>query len=183
MKLAFFDDFKLGVVADDEVVDVTDVVKDISRLGPQDVMRGLIERFDALKGKLADAAAKGQGKPVSQVKAADAMSYVFGYTNFIDGSARGVVPPTNVFYQMKSRDTFAPIGPYIVTADEIKDPHKLQVKLANNGVVMQNFNTDDMAHKIPRCIEWVTSIHTLQAGDILATGTNHRGLNPFMDGD
>jgi fumarylacetoacetase-like protein len=48
---------------------------------------------------------------------------------------------------------------------------------------MQNFNTDDMAHKIPRCIEWITSIHTLHPGDILATGTNHRGLNPFMDGD
>jgi hypothetical protein len=40
-----------------------------------------------------------------------------------------------------------------------------------------------MAHKIPRCVEWVTSIHALEAGDILATGTNHRGLNPFMDGD
>src|ERR1700730_12778909 len=123
------------------------------------------------------------GKRASHVKATDAMSYIFGYTNFIDGSARGVVPPTNVFYQMKSRDTFAPIGPYIVTDDEIKDPHKLQIKLTNNGVMMQNFNTDDMAHKIPRCIEWVTSIHTLQPGDILATGTNHRGLNPFMDGD
>jgi len=258
MKLAFFDDFKLGVIAGDKVVDVTDVVKDIPRLGPQDVIVGVIERFDALKGKLADAAAKGQGKSISQVKfrpplprpkniicmavnymedgtlpepapinafmkspsaiigdgdtmvlpdmaasvfegeaeialvigkratnvkAADAMSYVFGYTNFSDVSARGVVPPTNVFYQMKSRDTFAPIGPYIVTADEIKDPQKLQIKLTNNGVVMQNFNTDDMAHKIPRCIEWVTSIHTLQPGDILATGTNHRGLNPFMDGD
>ena len=48
---------------------------------------------------------------------------------------------------------------------------------------MQNFNTDDMAHKIPRCIEWVSSIHTLEPGDILATGTNHRGLNSFMDGD
>jgi 2-keto-4-pentenoate hydratase/2-oxohepta-3-ene-1,7-dioic acid hydratase in catechol pathway len=227
-------------------------------MGPQDVMRGVIEKFDQLKGKLADAAAKGQGKPVSQVrfraplpkpeniicmavnymedgtlpepapinafmkspsavigpgdtmvlpdmaasvfegeaelalvigkkasqvKAKDAMKYVFGYTNFIDGSARGVVPPTNVFYQMKSRDTFAPIGPYIVTADEIKDPHKLAVVLTNNGTVMQKFNTDDMAHKIPRCIEWVTSIHTLMPGDIVATGTNHRGLNPFMDGD
>jgi 2-keto-4-pentenoate hydratase/2-oxohepta-3-ene-1,7-dioic acid hydratase in catechol pathway len=108
---------------------------------------------------------------------------VFGYTNFIDGSARGVVPPTNVFYQMKSRDTFAPIGPYIVTADEIKNVGKMQIRLSNNGKVMQNFNTDDMAHKIPRCIEWVTSIHTLLPGDILATGTNHRGLNPFMDGD
>ena len=68
MKLAFFDDFKVGVVAGDSVVDVTDVVKDISRLGPQDVMRGVIERFDALEGKLADAAAKGQGKPVSQAR-------------------------------------------------------------------------------------------------------------------
>ncbi len=258
MKLAFFDDFKLGVVSDDKVVDVSDAVADIPHLGPQDVIRGVIERFDTLKDKLAGAAARGQSKPVAQVKfrpplprpeniicmavnymedgtlpepapinafmkspssvigdgdtmvlpdmaasifegeaeiavvigkrashvkAADAMSYVFGYTNFIDGSARGVVPPTNVFYQMKSRDTFAPIGPYIVTADEIKDPHKLQVKLTNNGVVYQNFNTDDMAHKIPRCIEWVTSIHTLEPGDILATGTNHRGLNPFMDGD
>jgi hypothetical protein len=48
---------------------------------------------------------------------------------------------------------------------------------------MQNFNTSDMAHKIPRCIEWLTSIHTLEPGDIVATGTNHRGLNPFMDGD
>jgi hypothetical protein len=48
---------------------------------------------------------------------------------------------------------------------------------------MQNFNTDDMAHKIPRCIEWISSIHALEPGDIVATGTNHRGLNPFMDGD
>src|SRR5215216_1151048 len=119
------------------------------------------------------------GKRASNVKAADAMDYIFGYTNFIDGSARGVP----AFYQMKSRETFAPIGPYLVTADEIKDPQKLQIKLWNNGTLMQNFNTDDMAHKIARCIEWVTSIHTLEAGDILATGTNHRGLNPFMDGD
>jgi 2-keto-4-pentenoate hydratase/2-oxohepta-3-ene-1,7-dioic acid hydratase in catechol pathway len=258
MKLAFFDDFKLGVVTSDKVVDVSDVVKDIPRMGPQDIMRGVIERFGELKGKLADAAAKGQAKPISQVKfraplpkpeniicmavnymedgtlpepapinafmkspssiigdgdtmvlpdmaasvfegeaefavvigkkasnvkAADAMNYVFGYTNFIDGSARGVVPPTNVFYQMKSRDTFAPIGPYIVTADEIADPHKLPIVLTNNGTVMQKFNSDDMAHKIPRCIEWVTAIHTLLPGDIIATGTNHRGLNPFMDGD
>jgi 2-keto-4-pentenoate hydratase/2-oxohepta-3-ene-1,7-dioic acid hydratase in catechol pathway len=258
MKLAFFDDFRFGVVTGDKVVDVTDVVSGIPHLGPQDIVRGVIEQFDSFKGKLADAAAKGQGKPVSQVKfrpplpkpenivcmavnymedgtlaepalinafmkspsavigdgdtmvlpdlgatifegeaelavvigkraqhvkAADAMSYVFGYTNFIDGSARGVLPPGNTFYQMKSRYTFAPIGPYIVTADEIKDPHKLQIKLTNNGTVYQNFNTDDMAHKIPRCIEWVSSIHALEPGDILATGTNHRGLNPFMDGD
>src|ERR1700719_1651598 len=253
MKLAFFDNYKLGGVVGDKIVDVSAVTKGIKALGPQDVIRGVIEKWSTYKGKLAAAAQKGKGKPLakeklrtplpepenliyiaddtlawpapinafmkspravigdgdtmvlpdmaasifegeaeiavvigkraSHVKAADAMKYVFGYTNFIDGSARGVVPPTNVFYQMKSRDTFAPIGPYIVTADEIKDPHKVQVKLTNNGTVYQNFNTDDMALKIPRCIEWVTSIHTLLPGDILATGTNHRGLNPFMHGD
>src|SRR5689334_13080686 len=123
------------------------------------------------------------GKRASHVKAADAMDYVFGYTNFIDGSARGLPPAGNVFFQMKSRDTFAPIGPYLVTKDEVPDVNKLQIRLWNNGTLMQNFNTSDMAHKIPRCIEWLTSIHTLEPGDIVATGTNHRGLNPFMDGD
>ncbi len=258
MKLAFFDNYKLGVVVGDKIVDVSAVTKGIKALGPQDVIRGVIEKWSTYKGKLAAAAKKGKGKPLAKVKlrpplpkpanivcmavnymedgtlsepalinafmkspgavigdgdtmvlpdlgatifegeaeiavvigkraqhvkAADAMKYVFGYTNFIDGSARGVVPPGNTFYQMKSRDTFAPIGPYIVTKDEIKDPQKLQITLTNNGVVYQNFNTDDMAHKIPRCIEWVSSIHALEPGDILATGTNHRGLNPFMDGD
>ena len=123
------------------------------------------------------------GRRASHVSAAEAMSYVFGYTNFIDGSARGLLPTGNTFYQMKSRDTFAPIGPALVTADEVPDPHRLQITLSVNGTVKQNFNTDDMAHKIPRCIEWVTSIHTLEPGDILATGTNHRGLSAFMNGD
>jgi 2-keto-4-pentenoate hydratase/2-oxohepta-3-ene-1,7-dioic acid hydratase in catechol pathway len=123
------------------------------------------------------------GKRASAVPAAQAMSYVFGYLNFIDGSARGLPPAGNTFYQMKSRETFAPIGPYLVTADEVRDPHRLQVRLWVNDVLKQNFNTSDMAHQIPRCIEWVTSIHTLEPGDILATGTNHRGLSAFQDGD
>src|SRR5258708_8252589 len=84
---------------------------------------------------------------------------------------------------MKSRDAFAWIGPYIVTADEVADPQNLQIKLWVNGTLKQNFNTSDMAHKIPRCIEWMSSIHTLEPGDILATGTNHRGLSSFQDGD
>jgi 2-keto-4-pentenoate hydratase/2-oxohepta-3-ene-1,7-dioic acid hydratase in catechol pathway len=258
MKILFFDDYKLGVLKGDTVVDVSAVVKDIPHLGPHDLINGLIERFDEYRPKLEAAVASGTGvavagvrvraplprpinidcmavnymedgtrtepapinafhkspgaiigpgetmvlpdvpatifegeaemaviigKRAKNVKAADAMKYVFGYTNFVDGSARGLPPPGNVFYQMKSRDTFAPIGPYIVTADEISDPHKLQVRLWVNGVLKQNFNTDDMAHKIPRCIEWVSSIHTLEPGDILASGTNHRGLNSFMDGD
>jgi 2-keto-4-pentenoate hydratase/2-oxohepta-3-ene-1,7-dioic acid hydratase in catechol pathway len=258
MKILFFDDWKLGVLKDDTVVDVSNAVKDIPHLGPHDLINGLISRFGEYKAKLQEAASKGSGVPVSKVRIrpplpkptnivamavnymedgtrtepapinafhksptaiigpndtmvlpdvpatifegeaemaviigkratrvsqADAMSYVFGYCNFIDGSARGLPPSGNTFYQMKSRDTFCPIGPYLVTADEIQDPHKRQIKLWVNGELKQNFNTDDMAHKIPRCIEWVTSIHTLEPGDILATGTNHRGLSGFQDGD
>jgi len=123
------------------------------------------------------------GKRADNVPAAKAMDHVFGYVNFIDGSARGLPPSGNTFYQMKSRATFGPMGPYLVTADEIQDPHRLQVRLWNNGVLMQNYSTSDMAHKIPRCIEWVSSIHPLEPGDVLACGTNHRGLNPFQDGD
>ena len=121
------------------------------------------------------------GKPATRVGQADAMKHIFGYTCFIDGSARGLPPPGNVFFQMKSRDTFAPIGPWIVTADEIADPQNLDITLSNNGQVMQKFNTNDMAHQIPRSIEWASSIHTLNPGDILATGTNHRGLQ-FLHG-
>jgi 2-keto-4-pentenoate hydratase/2-oxohepta-3-ene-1,7-dioic acid hydratase in catechol pathway len=258
MKLLFFDDFKLGVLKGDAVVDVSDTVRDVPHTGPHNLISGLIERFADYKGRLEAAVNQGKGVPLSQVKikpplpkptniacmavnymedgtrsepapinafhksphsvigpgdtmvlpdvpasifegeaelaviigkrasnvsAKDAMSYVFGYINFIDGSARGLPPAGNTFYQMKSRDTFAPIGPYLVTADEIADPHKLQVRLWVNGELKQNYNTSDMAHKIPRCIEWVTSIHTLEPGDILATGTNHRGLSAFQNGD
>jgi 2-keto-4-pentenoate hydratase/2-oxohepta-3-ene-1,7-dioic acid hydratase in catechol pathway len=258
MKLLYFDDFKLGVLKGDAVVDVSAEVKDIPHTGPGDLMNGLIEHWGSYKARLEAAVARGTGvalssvrirppapgprtidcmavnymedgtrsapapinafhkspsaiighgdtmvlpdvpasifegeaemaivigKKATNVKAADAMQYIFGYMNFIDGSARGLPPPGNVFFQMKSRDTFAPIGPYLVTADEIKDPLKLQIRLWNNGILMQNFNTDDMGHKIGRCIEWLTSIHTLLPGDIVATGTNHRGLNSFMDGD
>ncbi len=123
------------------------------------------------------------GKRAKDVGAAEAMDHVFGYVNFVDGSARGLKPAGNSFFQMKSRDTFAPIGPYLVTKDEIADPQALPVKLWVNGEVKQDFSTSDMAHKVPRCIEWASSIHTLEPGDLLATGTNHRGLSAFMDGD
>jgi 2-keto-4-pentenoate hydratase/2-oxohepta-3-ene-1,7-dioic acid hydratase in catechol pathway len=96
---------------------------------------------------------------------------------------RGLEPRTSPFFQMKSRDTFSPMGPYLVTADEIPDPQNVRVRLWNNGILMQDFSTADMTHKIPRCIEWITAAHTLDPGDVIATGTDHRGLNPFTDGD
>jgi 2-keto-4-pentenoate hydratase/2-oxohepta-3-ene-1,7-dioic acid hydratase in catechol pathway len=258
MKICYFDDFRLGVLRGDEVVDVSAEVQDIPHTGPHDLISGLIARFDAYRPRLERAAADGAGIPISGVRfrpplpkpgkidcmavnymedgtrdapapinafhkapeavigdgdtmvlpdvpasvfegeaelglvigktatnvpAADAMEHIFGYVNFIDGSARNLPPPGNTFFQVKSRDTFAPIGPYIVTKDEIADPQKLHVRLWVNGTLMQDFNTDDMAHKIPRCIEWLSSIHTLSPGDLVASGTNHRGLNAFQDGD
>jgi 2-keto-4-pentenoate hydratase/2-oxohepta-3-ene-1,7-dioic acid hydratase in catechol pathway len=258
MKLAYFDDFKLGLVKGDRIVDVSAAVHDIPHTNPGNLISGLIERFADYRKRLEAAAERDSGVPLAgvrlrpplprpgtivcmavnymedgtrsepapinaflkspgaiigpgdtmelpdvpatvfegeaefavvigkrarNVRAADAMSHVFGYVNFIDGSARGLPPTGNTFYQMKSRDTFAPIGPYIVTADEIADPHTLGIRLAVNGTVKQKFNSNDMAHKIPRCLEWVSAIHTLEPGDILATGTNHRGLNAFHDGD
>jgi len=119
----------------------------------------------------------------TRVRAADASKYVFGYMNFIDGSARGLPPERNVFFQMKSPDTFAPIGPWIVTADEIADDRQIAIRLWNNGQLMQDYSTEHIAYDIPTCIEFVTRTCTLEPGDMLALGTNHAGLNPFQDGD
>lgn len=258
MKLLFFDDFKLGVLKGDKVIDVSESVREIPRTGAHNLITGLIERFASYKGRLQEAADRGQGVPVSQVRirpplpkptnmvcmavnyleegmraeaapinaflktsnavigdgdtmvlpdvpasifegeaelavvigkrassvrAAEAMDYIFGYLNFIDGSARDLPPKDIITYQMKSRDTFAPMGPFLVTADEVPDPQTLQVRLWVNGVLRQNYNTSAMAHRIARCLEWVTSVHTLDPGDVIATGTDHRGLSPLQDGD
>jgi len=75
------------------------------------------------------------------------------------------------------------MGHYLVTADEVPNPQNLQVKLWVNGELKQDYNTDDMAHKIPRVISWISSIHPLEPGDVIATGTNHRGLSAFQNGD
>src|SRR5947209_14534889 len=227
MKLLFFDDYRLGVLSGDSVFDVHEQVQDIPHLEPQQLLAGLIERFDQYRPRLEQATSNGQGRPLdavrvrrplprprnivcmavnymedgtrsepapinaflkspnaiigpgetmvlpdvpatifegeaeialvvskraSNVPAAQAMDYVFGYVNFIDGSARGLPPAGNTFYQMKSRDTFAPIGPYLVTGDEIRDPQNVPVKLWVNGDLYQSYNTNDMAHKIPRCV-------------------------------
>jgi 2-keto-4-pentenoate hydratase/2-oxohepta-3-ene-1,7-dioic acid hydratase in catechol pathway len=119
------------------------------------------------------------GKRASGIDETAAMDHVFGYVNFIDGSARG----TTSLYQMKGRETFAPIGPYLVTADEIADPHNLRIRLWVNGELRQDFNSATMAHRLPRCIAWASTVHALEPGDILATGTSHDGLSAFQDGD
>jgi 2-keto-4-pentenoate hydratase/2-oxohepta-3-ene-1,7-dioic acid hydratase in catechol pathway len=257
VKLALFDEFRLGVVRGDQIVDVSAVTAEIPRVRQQDLLRAVIEDWDQWRSGLEWAADRGPGIPLEAVAIrppvprpvnidcmavnylegatlealppisafhktpnsiigpgdtmvlpdvpatifegeaelalvigkrgkdiplSDAMDYVFGYTNLIDGSARGL-PGINAFYPMKSRDTFCPVGPFLVTKDEIPDPQNLAVRLWNNGELMQDFTTSDMARPIPECVEFVSSVHTIEPGDLIATGTNHGGLNPFMDGD
>ena len=87
-------------------------------------------------------------KHASNVKTEYAYDHIFGYLNFFDVSARGVP----AFYQMKSRDRFARMGPWLVTADEISDAQNFQVRSWSNGELEQNINTNDMSHKIPRVV-------------------------------
>lgn len=123
------------------------------------------------------------GRPAKAISANDAMEYVFGYTGFIDVSGRVRIRGAQSFYQTKSWPTFGPMGPFIVTKDEIPDPHNIAIQITNSGEPRQAFNTDDMAHKIPACIEFATHITPLGPGDLISTGTNHQGLGAIQDGD
>ena len=124
------------------------------------------------------------GREAHNVKAASAMEYVFGYTAFVDVSARGAIGREGMAsFLGKSYDTFAPLGPAIVTTDAIPDPHKLAVKFWVNGQPRHDYNTDDMEHRIPEIIEFISSVVTLLPGDLIACGTNHQGLGPLQDGD
>jgi 2-keto-4-pentenoate hydratase/2-oxohepta-3-ene-1,7-dioic acid hydratase in catechol pathway len=99
------------------------------------------------------------------------LDYVFGYTMLNDVSARDFQMATTQWMMGKTFDTFAPFGPEIVTADEVADPHNLAISLTLNGEVMQNSNTRNMIFKIPRLIAFLSSVFTLEPGDIIATGT------------
>lgn len=255
MRLVSFNDYTLGVLNGDRVVDVSSVVSHIPHDSPQDLLSAVIGQWDRYKGRLEDAVRSSVGVPVGSVRlrsplpkpqivamavnymeygtrsepspinaflksptgaigcgdtielppydatifeheaelgivigrraknvrAEDAFDYIFGYTNIIDVSARGI--SGNSFFWGKAFDSFAPIGPAIVTADEVRDPQNLQVRLWMNGKLRQDYPTSDMAHQIPRVIEWVSSVAVLEPGDIIATGTNHAGLGPLQDGD
>jgi 2-keto-4-pentenoate hydratase/2-oxohepta-3-ene-1,7-dioic acid hydratase in catechol pathway len=125
---------------------------------------------------------KGPAKKVSQ---ANWKSAVFGYTCLIDVSARGEGRRTwkAGSWLGKSFDTFAPIGPCIVTADEVPEPNDLVVRFWNDGQLRHNYNTDDMEHRVPELVEFASTIMTLNTGDLIACGTNHEGLGALQDGE
>jgi 2-keto-4-pentenoate hydratase/2-oxohepta-3-ene-1,7-dioic acid hydratase in catechol pathway len=99
------------------------------------------------------------------------LDYVFGYTMMNDVSARDFQMATSQWMMGKTFDTFAPFGPAIVTADEVADPHSLEISLTLSGEVMQNSSTANMIFKLPTLIAFLSSVFTLEPGDIIATGT------------
>lgn len=111
------------------------------------------------------------GKPGHYIAATEWEQHVFGYTIVNDVSARGVQLATSQWNLGKSFPGFTPMGPVIVTADEIPDPHALGIKLTLSGEVMQDANTRDLIFRIPQLIEYISSIVPLEAGDMISTGT------------
>lgn len=111
-----------------------------------------------------------------------AFAALAGYTCAIDVSARGIgrVGPSRIG---KSFDTFTPLGPALVTTDEVPDPQALRVSLAVNGEPRQDYSTSDMEYGVPEVLAFISSYMTLVPGDVLLCGTNHQGLGALQDGD
>jgi 2,4-didehydro-3-deoxy-L-rhamnonate hydrolase len=112
------------------------------------------------------------GKKASYIEESEAMDYVAGYVLHNDYSERAFqLERAGQWVKGKSNDTFAPLGPFVVTKDEIPDPHNLRLWLSVNGEMLQNSNTDDMIYKIPFVIAYLSQFMTLLPGDVISTGT------------
>lgn len=254
MKLAFFNDYQLGVITADGIVDISNALSELSYHTPQELIRMVIEGFDGLRSTIADAAQNGDaialdsvslkapvprpgqlvclagnyiepdspsrgdfnaflksptgiiatketvelpeadatvfhfepelaiviGKTAKHLSEADALNCVFGYTQFIDVSARGL---HGGFFLGKSWHTFAPMGPALVTAEDVADGNALGVQLWINDNLQHDFSTNSMARFIPELLAEVTNVVTLEPGDVVSTGTHHEALTAVGDGD
>lgn len=120
------------------------------------------------------------GKEAKSVSADHAMEYVAGYTIMNDVTARDLQKRERQWVRAKGLDTFAPCGPWLVTTDEIADPHNLDIELVVNGEVRQHSNTGDLIFRIPQLIEFISQDLTLKPGDIISTGTPS-GVGVYMN--
>lgn len=120
------------------------------------------------------------GRKTKDISEAEALSCVFGYTAFMDISLRKL--PDRTLFRAKSYDTFGPLGPWIVTADEIPDPNALRIQLWVNGETRQDASTREMTHPVRSLIAFASSVTTLYPGDLIATGTPE-GVGPIHSGD
>ena len=111
------------------------------------------------------------GRRGRYISEADALSYVMGYLPVNDVSARDYQNRTSQWTMGKTFDTFAPMGPAITTADEIRDPHNLNIRLTIGSEVLQNSNTRNLIFGIPKLVASLSEVMTLEPGDIVSTGT------------
>jgi 2-keto-4-pentenoate hydratase/2-oxohepta-3-ene-1,7-dioic acid hydratase in catechol pathway len=111
------------------------------------------------------------GKEAKRVSEEEANEYVFGYTIMNDISARDLQFQDGQWSRGKTADTFAPIGPVVVTHDEVGDPHGLAISLELNGELMQDSNTTNLIFTVPQIISFLSQSMTLKPGDLIATGT------------
>jgi 2-keto-4-pentenoate hydratase/2-oxohepta-3-ene-1,7-dioic acid hydratase in catechol pathway len=111
------------------------------------------------------------GKGGRHIAAADWKSHVAGYMNLNDVSARDVQLATTQWVMGKTFDTFCPMGPWLVTADEVADPHDLDISLDIGGEVLQKSNTKNLIFRIPDLVAHLSSVFTLEPGDVVSTGT------------
>ena len=253
MKLVLYNDFQLGILQGDTVVDAGDSVADLRHHNAQEMMQMIIRDWDTMQSKIEEAIIGGSGtaldsvtlppplprpgqlmcaavnyleprqpdrgpfngflkantsviptggkvefpdaeatvfhfepelalvigRRASRLSQAEALDYVFGYTQFMDVSARGL---PGGFFLGKSWHTFAPLGPALVTADEVSTPNALSVKLWVNDTLKHDFSTGEMARHIPELLEEITKVIALEPGDVVATGTHHEALSPIQDG-
>lgn len=120
------------------------------------------------------------GSTARNVAVADALSHVFGYSVANDLSARDIQASDGQWVRAKSLDGFCPLGPEIVTADEVSDPQQLALRTLVNDEVMQESNTSEMIFSVAELIAWCSRSFTLEPGDVLLTGTPW-GCGEFMD--
>jgi len=118
------------------------------------------------------------GRPTANVSRADALDHVFGYTCLVDVTVRGAEERST----RKSFPGFTPIGPWITTADEVPDPTDLRIRGWVNDELRQDESTSQMIYGVAELIEFISSVVTLDVGDIIATGTP-AGVGPVSDGD
>lgn len=111
------------------------------------------------------------GKQAKQVSEDEALEYVYGYCNANDLSARDLQLRTSQWMLGKTLDGFLPLGPYLVTADEVGNPNKLQIRAWLNGELRQDSNTNDMVFSVEEIVSYVSHYMTLEPADIILTGT------------
>jgi 2-keto-4-pentenoate hydratase/2-oxohepta-3-ene-1,7-dioic acid hydratase in catechol pathway len=120
------------------------------------------------------------GRRARDVPASMALDHVLGYTCLNDVSARDLQFGDGQWVRGKSLDTFCPVGPWIVTADELADPGALRIRCLVNGEVVQDARTSEMVHGVPELIAFCSRFMTLEPGDVIATGTPG-GVGVFRD--